>query len=153
MVSGFTTHCSPSQIYPIMQSIVRSSKKVVVCTAKPQKLFGNLYTTGVLGEEMPEHSLIIKEKETKLISGCGHFGIENIVKVAKEVIGEKIDYVIGGFHLLRSNDTQIEHSIQKLQELGVSKVLPTHCTGDRAIEMYKKSFKKNYTLGGIGTKI
>lgn len=128
-------------------------KDVVICTKKSQKLFGNLYTTGLLGEDTPEQSLIINEKERKVISGCGHFGIENIVKVANEAIGEKIDYAIGGFHLLHSSNDEISSSIKSLQALGVSKVLPTHCTGDKAIEMYKESFRENYIAGGIGTKI
>ncbi|MEA2092078.1 MAG: MBL fold metallo-hydrolase [Campylobacterota bacterium] len=129
------------------------AKEVIICTKKPQKLFANLYTTGLLGTEMPEQSLIIDEDETKVITGCGHFGIQNIVKVAQKVIDKKIDFAIGGFHLLRSSDDEIVNSIDSLKALGVRKVLPTHCTGDRAIKMYAESFKENSLLGGIGIKI
>jgi len=129
------------------------AKEVIICTKKPQRLFANLYTTGLLGSEMPEQSLIIDEGETKVITGCGHFGIQNIVKVAREVIDKKIDFAIGGFHLLRSSDDEIVDSIETLKDLGVRKVLPTHCTGDKAIKMYKESFKENCFSGGIGIKI
>ncbi len=130
------------------------AKDVIICTQKPQKLFGNLYTTGLLGKEMPEQSLIIKEdEEIKVIMGCGHYGVENIAEVACEIVGVKVDFVIGGFHLLKSDDSEIKNSIIKLKELGVTKVLPTHCTGDKAIEIYKNSFQENYISGGIGTKI
>lgn len=137
----------------LLKDLKTMVKKLVICTQKPQKLFDNLYTTGLLGEEMPEQSLIINEKETKVITGCGHFGIDNIIKVASEVIGKKIEYAIGGFHLLRSSDEQIQDSIKKLKELGVRRVLPTHCTGERAIEMYKDSFQENCNSGGIGKHI
>jgi 7,8-dihydropterin-6-yl-methyl-4-(beta-D-ribofuranosyl)aminobenzene 5'-phosphate synthase len=128
-------------------------KEVIICTKKPQKLFEGLYTTGLLGEAMPEQSLIIDDKETKVITGCGHFGIENITRVASKVIAKKIDFTIGGFHLLRSSEAEIQESINALKNLGVKKVLPTHCTGEKAIQMYKDAFGENCYAGGIGIKI
>lgn len=126
------------------------TKKVVVCDEKPKKLFDDVFTTGILGEEMPEQSLILDDGFTKVITGCGHYGIENIVKVAKEFLNKDIKIAVGGFHLLEKNDAEILKSIEALKSLGVQKVLPTHCTGDRAIELYKEHFKDNYIEGGIG---
>ena len=144
----------PSSLSKFLIKDLKSlAKEVVVCGKKPQHLFKNLYTTGLLGDDMPEQSLIIDEDETKVITGCGHFGIEKITKVAKETIGKNIDFAIGGFHLLRSSEDEVNDSIEHLKELGVTKVLPTHCTGDRAIELYKNSFAESYVSGGIGTKI
>jgi len=137
----------------LIQDLKSLAKEVVICTKKPQHLFKNLYTTGLLGEDMPEQSLIIKEEQTKVITGCGHFGVENITRVAKEFIDVNIDFVIGGFHLIRSSEEEVTASIKSLKALGVTKVLPTHCTGDKAIKLYKESFKSNYVSGGIGTKI
>ncbi len=128
------------------------AKEVILCGKKPQKLFGNLYSTGLLGKEIPEQSLIIDEDETKLITGCGHFGIQNIAKKAHDVIGKNIDFAIGGFHLLKSSDTEIKASIKSIKALGITKVMPTHCTGDRAIQIYQDHFKENCMLGGIGRK-
>jgi len=144
----------PSSLSKFLIKDLKSlAKEVVVCGKKPQHLFKNLYTTGLLGDDMPEQSLIIDEDETKVITGCGHFGIEKITKVAKETIGKNIDFAIGGFHLLRSSEDEVNDSIEHLKELGVTKVLPTHCTGDRAIELYKNSFVESCVSGGIGTKI
>jgi len=117
-------------------------KEVIVCTKKPQKLFANLYTTGVLGDETPEQSLIIDKEESRLITGCGHYGIENITKVAREVIGRDIECVVGGFHLLRSSDTKIVQTIEALKSMGVKCARATHCSGDRAIELFTKSFSQ-----------
>ena len=66
----------------LIKDLKTMCKEVVICSKKPKHLFANLYTTGILGSETPEQSLIIDEKESKLISGCGHFGIENFVDVA-----------------------------------------------------------------------
>jgi len=137
----------------LIKDLETLAKEVIICTKKSQHLFDTLYTTGLLGDNMPEQSLIIKENETKVITGCGHFGIQNIVKIASTVIDKKIDFAIGGFHLLKSSDEEILDSIHSLKKLGVTKVMPTHCTGDKAIELYKKSFKENYFQGGISRKI
>jgi 7,8-dihydropterin-6-yl-methyl-4-(beta-D-ribofuranosyl)aminobenzene 5'-phosphate synthase len=96
---------------------------------------------------------VIDAKETKVITGCGHYGIANITQIASEVIGKKIEFAIGGFHLLRSSEEEIQMSINALKALGVKKVLPTHCTGDKAIQMYQDAFDEDCFSGGIGKKI
>jgi len=120
-----------------LQSLV---KKVVICSKKPMHLFDNLYTTGVLGSEMPEQALIVESERAKVITGCGHFGIENIVQVAKDILGKNIFCVEGGFHLLRSDTQKISKTIQKLKEMGVECAHATHCTGAKAIDMFTKEF-------------
>jgi len=116
---------------------------VMVCGKKPQKLFGNLYTTGLLGEEMPEQSLILDTRTPTVVTGCGHFGVENITKVAREVIGKDIECVMGGFHLLRSDEEKILNTIKVLKTMGVKCAKPTHCTGDEAISLFAVSFTEN----------
>jgi len=116
-------------------------KELIVCGKKPMHLFENLYTTGLLGSETPEQSLIFDSSTTMLLTGCGHFGIENITKVAKEVIKKDIQCVMGGFHLLRSNDEKISDTIKSLKAIGVRCAKPTHCSGDRAIELFNENFK------------
>ena len=116
-------------------------KKVVICTKKPMKLFDNLYTTGLLGSEMPEQALIIDAEKAKVITGCGHFGIENITQVAKNFLGKNIFCVEGGFHLLRSDEEKIRETIAQLKEMGVECAHATHCTGEKGIEMFNKEFE------------
>lgn len=126
------------------------TKEVVICDDKPKLLFDDIYTTGLIGKKMPEQSLILNDENPKVITGCGHSGIVKITQVASSIIDKKIDIAIGGFHLLDKNETEILNSIKKLKELGVKKVIPTHCTGDLAIELFKKHFKDNYIQGGVG---
>ena len=126
-------------------------KNIITCDEKPKRLFKGIYTTGILGEEIPEQALIIDDNFPKVITGCGHYGIENIVKISKKIINKDIKYVIGGFHLLNKQKDEISQTIKTLKKLSVKKVLPTHCTGNLAIEMCKKSFLDNYIKGGVGT--
>ncbi len=129
------------------------TKEVVICAKEPQELLEGLYTTGLLGTKMPEQSLVINDDETKVITGCGHFGINKIVASAKKIINKDIKFAIGGFHLLDKKEGDVLRSILDLKELGVTKVLPTHCTGDLAIKLYEQHFKENYIQGGVGKSI
>ncbi len=128
-------------------------EEVVICTDKPQKLFDNIYTTGLIGKKMPEQSLVIDDVYPKVITGCGHMGIDKITKVAKDVIQKDIKFAIGGFHLLNSDKSIILGVIERIRALGVQKVLATHCTGDEAIEVFKDKFGENFINGGVGSII
>ncbi|ADN09931.1 MBL fold metallo-hydrolase [Sulfurimonas autotrophica] len=149
-VTLFVPESLPKHLINDLKTLV---KEVIICTRKPQQLLKGVYTTGLLGDATAEQSLVIDAKETKVITGCGHFGIQNITQVASKIIGKKIDFAIGGFHLLRSSEAEIQESINVVKALGVKKVLPTHCTGDKAIQMYKDVFGENCFAGGIGVKI
>ncbi len=118
--------------------------EVVICGKKPQYLFANLHTTGLLGTQMPEHSLCIEhEKSIDIITGCGHFGIENIAQKAQEYLGKRVQGVYGGFHLMYEDEQKILKTIACLKELGVEYAHATHCSGDRAIELFEQHFRKD----------
>ena len=137
----------------LIKDLSTLAKEVIVITEKPQRLFDTLYTTGLLGEEMPEQSLIIDGEKPTLITGCGHFGISNIVNAASRIIAKKIHLAVGGFHLMHSEEKEIADTILSLRKSGVEFVCPTHCTGDKAIMMFAQSFGDHYIQGGIGAKI
>jgi 7,8-dihydropterin-6-yl-methyl-4-(beta-D-ribofuranosyl)aminobenzene 5'-phosphate synthase len=128
-------------------------KEVVIIDKKPQRLYDNLYTTGLLGEEMPEQSLIIEDEQLNIITGCGHYGAQNIAEFASKMLNKKIKLILGGFHLLRSNEAKINKTIEALKKVGTVYACPTHCSGDLAKELFKKSFKNGYIEGGAGKEI
>jgi hypothetical protein len=39
------------------------------------------------------------------------------------------------------------------RDLGVQKVAPSHCSGDRCRELFEQEYKENYIEGGAGKKI
>ncbi len=119
------------------------TKEVIVVGKQPVYLFGDLYSTGMLGEKDPEHSLIIDGDEPGLLTGCGHFGISRITTIAKEIIRKEIRYVVGGFHLLAEEEAAILSEIEALKSLGVIRALPTHCTGALAMAHFSNAFDRN----------
>jgi len=117
-------------------------KEVVICGKKPMHLFGDLYTTGLLGTEMPEQSLIIDGNRAEVITGCGHYGIDKISAVAREFLQKDIYRVSGGFHLLRTEKERILQVIEDLKSMGIVEANATHCSGDMAIKLFSEHFKR-----------
>ena len=84
-----------------------------------------------------------------VISGCAHAGICNMVEYAMAVTGEsKVAAVIGGFHL-RAVNNQTRRTISYLKNLGVERVIPSHCTFDPALEEFHKVFGKKELQTGV----
>ncbi|MDM7998776.1 MAG: MBL fold metallo-hydrolase [Dehalococcoidia bacterium] len=78
-----------------------------------------------------DQALFIKTKPGLLVVlGCAHRGIINTLHHARNVTGvESIHCVIGGTHLLRASELQMEMTIAMLREFGVQRLGVSHCTG------------------------
>ena len=101
-----------------------------------------------------EQSLILKTgKSLVVITGCAHPGIVEIIKKAKDSLKESIYLVMGGFHLMDMNESSILRIIKEFKKLGVKKAAPSHCTGEEAIELFKKKYKENFVENGVGNII
>jgi len=121
---------------------------------KPQEICKNVHLTGKMGTEIIEHSLILDTpKGLVIVTGCSHQGIVNILKKAKQILDKEIYLVFGGFHLMRHSDEKVKEIIQEFKKLGVKKCGATHCTGDRAIALFKEVFGENYVQMGVGKVI
>lgn len=71
---------------------------------------------------------VATEKGLVIISGCAHSGICNMIIRAQQITGiENVHAVIGGFHLVNDDDLT-RQTIDFLKQLGVEKVMPSHCT-------------------------
>ncbi|HDM70588.1 MAG TPA: MBL fold metallo-hydrolase [Thermotogales bacterium] len=90
-----------------------------------------------------ERNLTIRtDKGLIILTGCAHRGIVNIVDYASKKYGEKILMVIGGFHLISSSDERIMKTVNLFNEkYHIEKLAPCHCTGRRAIEIFRREFK------------
>lgn len=108
-------------------------------------------TTGVLGTSIEEQSLMVKTSEgLVVITGCAHPGVLNIVGEAKELTGDEVYLVIGGFHLASKSENEITQIISEMKELEVRKVAPSHCSGDTARRLFRESFGVDYIEAGVG---
>lgn len=116
------------------------------------QIINGIWTTGPLGNGIKEQSLIIESKQGLIIiTGCAHPGIMNIVKKTKEMFpNENVYLVLGGFHLSGASDSELKIIINDFKKLGVQKVAPCHCYGDRCRELFKQEYKENFIENGVG---
>jgi len=70
-----------------------------------------------------------------ILTGCGHSGIINVVRYATKITGTSEVYaVIGGFHLGGpAFEPIIPDTVEALAAFDPGVVVPTHCTGYKAI--------------------
>lgn len=110
-----------------------------------------VHVTGSTFMRDVEQSLVLDTTEgLVVVTGCAHPGIVEIVKKAKQMLNKDVYLVLGGFHLLDLSDSQIQGIIQQLRDLGVRKVGPSHCTGDRPIELFKQEYREDFVPMGVG---
>ena len=97
----------------------------------------------------------LKDKGLVILSGCAHAGIVNTVSYAQKVTGvDKIHAVMGGFHLSGPLfEPIIDRTTQELQKLNPTYVIPTHCTGRKAIMEMEKQMPQQFILNMAGTKL
>lgn len=130
---------------------VEKSRAEVVAVNQPLKICEKVFLTGEMGDRIKEQSLILNtSKGLVVITGCSHQGIVNIIKKAKEILDKDIYLVFGGFHLMRHSDDEVNKIIQEFKKLGVLKCGPTHCTGEKAIQLFKQAYGDNYVKMGTG---
>lgn len=84
-----------------------------------------------------------------IITGCSHAGICNIVEYAKKVCGDdRIESVIGGFHLLDPSKKQFDETLKYFDLLKTNIVYPCHCTGfEFKVELAKRISVKEVGVG------
>jgi 7,8-dihydropterin-6-yl-methyl-4-(beta-D-ribofuranosyl)aminobenzene 5'-phosphate synthase len=95
----------------------------------------------------------IKDKGLVVVSGCAHSGIVNTVNHAREISGvDRIWAILGGFHLAPAEDEEIQRTIDEIKALEPTMVVPSHCTGFKAISQFAIQMPEEFVLGSVGTK-
>ena len=79
-----------------------------------------------------DYSVVInlKDKGIVIITGCGHAGPVNIIKHSIKISGvDKLEGIMGGFHLLQAGEERINLTIEELRKFKPRWIAPMHCTG------------------------
>jgi 7,8-dihydropterin-6-yl-methyl-4-(beta-D-ribofuranosyl)aminobenzene 5'-phosphate synthase len=152
---------NPKVIVYIPKSFPDSFKKEVkdhgitlIEIRRPMKICERVYSTGELGSDIKEQSLIVQdERGLIVITGCAHPGIVEVANKAKDLIKGDVLLVMGGYHLVGKSKGEIECIISDFKKIGVRYVGPCHCTGDKARQLFEKEYQRNYIAVGVGKVI
>ena len=142
----------PANTSPIDVGKVEATGATAIKPNSPVEICENVHLTGPMGSAVIEQSMVIDTpKGLVIITGCAHPGIVAIVQKAKQMLPDKDVYLaLGGFHLLNNSDSQVISIIQQLKNLGVRKAGASHCTGERAIELFQQEYGENFVPIGVG---
>ncbi len=142
----------PSSFPKIVKDGIISNGAEYTDVKNPREVTYCVCTTGEMGFWIREQSLIINsEKGMVIITGCAHPGIVNIVKKAKQILkGKNVYLVLGGFHLHGKSDKELRDIIQSFRKLGVEKVAPSHCSGDRCRKLFEQEYQQGFIASGVG---
>ncbi|MFH0754245.1 MAG: MBL fold metallo-hydrolase [Candidatus Omnitrophota bacterium] len=130
---------------------IRSFGVTLIETPDPVMIRDGVYTSGELEGGtargiLYEQALVIKDgKRLGVITGCAHPRLPDILQAVKDHFHQKINIVIGGFHLKDMEYGCIKEVVEGLLKFGVSHVVPLHCTGPVAVKEFKRFFVHNYS--------
>lgn len=126
----------------------------IVDVGAGQMIFADIFSTGEMGTSIPEQALAIRtSKGLVVITGCAHPGIVQIITRSKELFGDPIYLVLGGFHLGSKSNAEIAAILADFRRLGVKRAAPCHCTGDQAITMFAEEYGDDFIQIGTGSRI
>jgi 7,8-dihydropterin-6-yl-methyl-4-(beta-D-ribofuranosyl)aminobenzene 5'-phosphate synthase len=150
---------APSAFGSIYKDAWRARTRLVELPGTPAEILPGFYSTGFLTapgglEPIVEQALIVQTAEGwVMVTGCAHPGVVKLARRASEATGGELALVMGGFHLVDSGAGRIGAIIDDLREIGVEKAAPSHCSGDRARELFAAAFGDNYIPSGVGAVI
>lgn len=99
-----------------------------------------------------EQALLIEtQKGLVIITGCAHPGIIQILQEAQKRLKQPIHLVLGGFHLFRNKQSQIDEIVNQFKALKVQTAAPCHCAGNLAIKRFQQAFQDSFYEIGTGT--
>ncbi len=154
---GFLERNSGGTIYLPGSSAKQSEEKARLAGVKcveiyePREIALNLFSTGILGKQIQEQSLVLKTPNgLVVITGCAHPGLRTILQRAKEIGRDEVYLLLGGFHLEGQSASSIESIVQTIRNHGVKKVAPCHCTGDLARGLLRQHYGHDFIDIGVG---
>jgi 7,8-dihydropterin-6-yl-methyl-4-(beta-D-ribofuranosyl)aminobenzene 5'-phosphate synthase len=105
---------------------------------------------------LDDQSLVVNVRDRGLVvlTGCGHAGVVNILRYARKLTGvDRVYAVMGGFHLNGPLfEPIIPDTCDALAELAPEVIVPTHCTGWRAVHALAARFPDAFIQNSIGTR-
>ena len=96
----------------------------------------------------------IRGRGLVVLTGCGHSGVINILRYARELTGEnRIHAVIGGFHLSGPTfEPIIEPTCAAFDDFAPDYLVPAHCTGWKATHALAARFPDAFLQNSVGTR-
>jgi 7,8-dihydropterin-6-yl-methyl-4-(beta-D-ribofuranosyl)aminobenzene 5'-phosphate synthase len=153
----------------LIERAERAGAQVRVVEDKPVRVLPGAYSTGALragGSHTPGPGPSIQEQALVLaapgglvvLTGCSHPGVVSLARAALEAGGcfpriagsGRLLLVTGGFHLGGSPPEEVRGISGRLRGMGVEYLGPSHCTGERAMGIFRQDWGDRFVEAGCG---
>lgn len=108
-------------------------------------------------QTLDDQALVVHVRDRGLVvlTGCGHAGLINTIRYAQKLTGvDHLHAVMGGFHLTGPLfEPLIDRTCDELAALDPDVVVPTHCTGWRAVHAMADRMPQAFIQNSVGTSI
>ncbi len=156
-LSDFLARNSQLPVY-VVTAFSRGTKRLIeaaggqlVEVSQPREIAPGVFSTGQVPGAPSEQALVVQTDEgLVVVTGCAHPGVVNMVRAAMKVCEGRVHLVMGGFHMAQSSARQIHAVIDQLQELGVQKAAPCHCSGDQTRQLFAEELGEDFIGVGVG---
>ena len=97
----------------------------------------------------------LRGKGLVILTGCGHAGVINTIRHARQLTGvEPVHALIGGFHLTGAIfEPIIGPTVAALKEMAPAVLVPQHCTGWKAHQALARELPAAYCPNSVGTRL
>ena len=97
--------------------------------------------------------IVDSDKGLIIVFGCAHAGMINIINhAAKSLNKNKIYAVMGGTHLMASNDAQFTETLKMINEYDIEHVGVSHCTGLEKASFLHAKLKDRFFFASVSTE-
>ena len=95
----------------------------------------------------------VRGKGLVILTACSHRGVVNIVQHAQRMTGvDKVHAIIGGLHLTGAKPELIAKTVADLKAIKPDWIVPTHCTGFEAMNVFAREMPEQFILNTAGTR-
>jgi 7,8-dihydropterin-6-yl-methyl-4-(beta-D-ribofuranosyl)aminobenzene 5'-phosphate synthase len=148
-----TVYLPASFPYGFKEHVTDSGARVVEVSG-PEEVLHGVYTTGELGTFIKEQALVMRSAAgSVIVTGCAHPGVVAMAEKATQILDGGIYLITGGFHLGGASNEEIQGIMKELKALGVHRIGPSHCTGERAMKLFRSAWGQDFIEGGCGATI
>ncbi|MBI4081144.1 MAG: MBL fold metallo-hydrolase [Candidatus Lambdaproteobacteria bacterium] len=98
----------------------------------------------------------VQDKGLVVFTACSHAGLINVLTEARRQLpGIPLHAVVGGFHLAGEHPEKIiPETVRDLAGFGARWIVPSHCTGWRAVTALVNAFGEDHVVpGAVGKRI
>lgn len=156
--TGIVPRNSIERVLPNSQVVFGTADGAGCDTTKYQE---HHFTTAELsGQPQPDQHLHehatcynVRDRGLVIITSCGHGGIINTVRRAREITGiEKVYALVGGFHLAPASTDYLARIMAELKSLDIEHVFPMHCSGSNFLDLAKQEIPTALVLCTTGSQ-